>query len=449
MKDRVPPRLGRFPDEATRRAPQRSDWTPEQVKTLRRFDAALAGEGLGEQAVIWRRKWAEWFLRWIFPDDWRVATPAVVARFLERQRQRGRESWQLTQGLEAVVFLFQRVAGRSDISPEAVRQAWKERPVEPPCRGRLVERMRATLRLKHYSLRTEDAYLNWLERFLDYFPGREAAQLGNVEVKAFLEHLAIDRRVSASTQNQAFNALVFAFKVVLERDLGDLADTARAERRRKLPVVLSRDEVRRVLEHLPPEPRLIVKLLYGAGLRLLEALRLRVKDVDFDYGQIVVRDGKGGKDRIVPLPLSARAELMEQLERVQRQHREDCDQGGGRVWLPDALAEKYPGAEYEWGWQYAFPSSRLSVDPRTRAVRRHHWHENAIQYAIKQAVRKAGIVKKVSPHVFRHSFATHLLENGYDIRTVQELLGHADVSTTMIYTHVLNKPGLAVRSPLD
>ncbi len=443
------PRLGRFPEEAVRRVPQRSDWSPEQWRALERLDGALAGERLDEKTVFWRRKWVKWFLRWSAPEDYRRATPAVVARFIERYRQRGKEAWQLTQGLEAVVFFLQRVTGMKEITEDAVRQAWSQRGPEPESRAEWVARTKAGLRLKHYAIRTEGVYLDWLERFLDFFPGREVAALGAAEVKQFLEHLAIDRKVSASTQNQAFNALRFAFTQVLERDLGDLADTARAEHRRKLPVVLTRDEVHRMLDCLEGEQRLIAKLLYGAGLRLLECLRLRVQDVDFGYGQIVVRDGKGGKDRIVPLPHSARRELQEQLARVQAQHRADVELGGGRVDLPGGLAEKYPQAEYEWGWQYVFPSKQLSVDPRGGGLRRHHLHENSTQYAIKQAVKKAKINKRVSPHVFRHSFATHLLENGYDIRAVQELLGHADVSATMIYTHVMNKPGVTVRSPLD
>jgi integron integrase len=276
------------------------------------------------------------------------------------------------------------------------------------------------------------------------------SELGQPEVVAFLEYLAVGRGVSASTQNQALNALVFLYAQVLRQPLGTVGEFVRAKRPRRLPVVLSRPEVKRLLDALDHTTfALMTGLLYGSGLRLMECVRLRVHDVDFDYHHIVVRDAKGQKDRVVPLPERYREALQDHLGDVKRLHEEDKQRGLGQVYLPEALARKYPHAAQEWGWQYVFPSGRLSVDPRSGTTRRHHIHENGLQKSVKKAAQSAGITKKVNCHALRHSFATHLLEAGYDIRTVQELLGHADVSTTMIYTHVLNKPGVSVRSPVD
>ncbi|MCD6525656.1 MAG: integron integrase, partial [Desulfuromonas sp.] len=265
----------------------------------------------------------------------------------------------------------------------------------------------------------------------------------------FLEYLALQCKVAGSTQNQALNALVFLFDKVLEQPLGELGAYTRAKRARRLPVVLSRDEMSRLLDAMEGTFGLMAQLMYGTGMRLMEAVRLRMQDIDYDYGQIVVRNGKGDKDRIVPLPQTVVAPLQAHLERVKSIHADDLEQGFGRVYLPEGLCRKYPNAETEWGWQYVFPSSRISTDPCSGERRRHHLHENGLQKMIKRCAAKAGIAKRVNSHALRHSFATHMLEAGYDIRTVQELLGHADVSTTMIYTHVLNKPGLGVRSQLD
>ena len=312
-----------------------------------------------------------------------------------------------------------------------------------------VERLVVEVRRRGYALRTEQAYLDWVERFSRFHGGREPSTLGAAEVKRFLEHLAVERNVAVNTQNQALNALVFLFEQVLGRPLGELVDFARAKRPRRLPTVLTRREVAALLERLPRSHQLIGRLIYGTGMRLMEAIRLRVKDVDFGYHQVVVRDGKGRRDRVVPLPDALVGPLHAHLELVRQQFDTDRARGLGEVYLPEALARKYPSAGRDWIWQYVFPSGRLSVDPRGGPGRRHHLHENGLQRAVKSAAHTAGIAKRVSTHTLRHSFATHLLEGGYDIRTVQELLGHADVATTMIYTHVLNRGGRGVRSPLD
>ena len=273
--------------------------------------------------------------------------------------------------------------------------------------------------------------------------------MGETEITEFLTHLARDGLVAASTQNQALSALLFLYREVLQRDIGWLDKVQRAKRPARLPVVLTHDEARGVFLNLHGRHRLMAGLLYGSGLRLMECVRLRVKDVDFGYLRITVREGKGGKDRVTMLPVKLAKALERELGKVRAQHQEDIERGLGQVYLPNAVARKYPQAVREWGWQYVFPSSRLSIDPRTGQRRRHHTDESVLQTAVKRAVRAAGITKAATCHTLRHSFATHLLENGYDIRTVQELLGHKDVSTTMIYTHVLNKPGLGVKSPLD
>ena len=314
---------------------------------------------------------------------------------------------------------------------------------------KLLDEVRAVLRRKHYSLRTEEAYVDWIRRFILHHKKRHPREMNVAEVGAFLTHLAVERNVAASTQNQALSALLFLYKEVLGAPLEWIEGVERAKKPKRLPVVLTREEARAVLAALPEEYRLMGELLYGAGLRLLECLRLRVKDLGFAYFQITVRDGKGGRDRVTLLPVSLVPGLRAHLEGVRRVHEGDRAAGGGAVWMPEALERKYPRAAREWGWQWVFPAAKVSRDPRSEAVRRHHVHEKNLQNAVGRAVRAAGVVKPASCHSFRHSFATHLLEAGYDIRTVQELLGHRDVSTTMIYTHVLNRPGLGVRSPLE
>ena len=314
---------------------------------------------------------------------------------------------------------------------------------------RLLEQVRARIRFKHYSIRTEHTYVDWIKRFIRHFGKRHPKDMGADEVQSFLTHLAVAGNVAASTQNQAKSALLFLYKEVLALELPWLDKVEAARTPKRLPVVLTRDEVMAVLLRLEGRHGLIARLLYGTGLRIMECLRLRIKDVDFERGEILVRDGKGAKDRVTMLPASVIPALREHVERVRELHRQDLAAGHGEVHLPYALDRKYPSAGREWMWQYVFPSASLSIDPRTGVVRRHHVQDQSVQRAIRQAVRDAGINKPATPHTFRHSFATHLLDSGYDIRTVQELLGHSDVSTTMIYTHVLNRGGRGVASPLD
>lgn len=314
---------------------------------------------------------------------------------------------------------------------------------------RLLDQMRDTIRTRHYSIRTEEAYLQWVRRFILFHDKKHPADMGAPELEAFLTHLAVVRNVAASTQSQALSAILFLYREVLKQDLPWLDGVTRAKKPKRLPVVLTPDEVQRVLAQLEGTTALMGLLLYGSGLRLMECVRLRVKDVDFTRREILVREAKGNKDRVTMLPLTLVAPLQKHLLRVRERHQEDMGKGHGEVWLPHALAVKKPAAPREWGWQYVFASQRLSVDPRSGVVRRHHVDEKVLQRSIKTALLRAGIHKPATTHSLRHSFATHLLENGYDIRTVQELLGHADVATTQIYTHVLNRGGLGVRSPLD
>ncbi len=317
---------------------------------------------------------------------------------------------------------------------------------KPP---RLLERAREVIRQRHYSYRTEETYLHWMKRFILFSGRRHPRELGAAEVTAFLSDLAVSRNVAAATQNQALSALLFLYKEVLGMPLPWLDDVVRAKRPVRRPSVLTAGEAQRLLSNMHGTKWLMASLLYGAGLRLRECLTLRVKDVDFGYRQILVRDGKGGKDRVTILPEPAVEPLQAHLVKVKILHERDIADGYGEVDLPDALARKYPRAPYEWGWKFVFPSHKYSADPRTGVIRRHHVYENYVIRGVKDAARAAGITKHVSCHTLRHSFATHLLENGYDIRTVQELLGHSSVETTMIYTHVMNKGGRGVRSPLD
>jgi integron integrase len=314
---------------------------------------------------------------------------------------------------------------------------------------KLLDRARRHLRVKHYSIRTEQSYIDWIRRFILFHNKRHPETMAEEEIAQFLSYLATVRKVSASTQNQAFNAVLFLYRQVLERKLKFIAGVERARRPARLPVVLTKEEVTAVLAQMRGEYRLMAELLYGSGLRLMECVRLRVKDIDFGYNQIVVRDGKGLKDRVTVLPKKLREPLQFHMCHIRELHERELARGGGEVELPFALGIKYPNAKRAWVWQYAFPAAKPSVDPRSGALRRHHVLEKNLQNAVKVAVREAGLNKAASCHTLRHSFATHLLENGSDIRTVQALLGHKDVSTTMIYTHVLNQPGLNVRSPLD
>jgi len=313
---------------------------------------------------------------------------------------------------------------------------------------KLLDQVRDALRLKHYSIRTENSYVDWIRRYILFHHKRHPAEMGAAEIEAFLTHLAVEEHVAASTQNQALSALLFLYREVLHQDLGPI-DALRARKPKRLPTVLTRDEVQRLIAQMSGTHQLMAKLLYGSGLRLMECLRLRVKGHPV-LSSFAIAHGDGAHGEIhIFVPDSLIPPLQEHLQAVKALHDQDLAQGYGAVYLPDALERKYPNANKEWGWQYLFPATRLSVDPRSGAVRRHHLDESGLQKAIRQAARRAGISQPVSPHTLRHSFATHLLQAGYDIRTVQELLGHKDVKTTMIYTHVLQRGGLAVRSPLD
>ncbi|MDY0385083.1 MAG: integron integrase [Geobacter sp.] len=318
-----------------------------------------------------------------------------------------------------------------------------------PAKPKLLDQLRDRIRLKHYSRRTEDVYLDWAKRYILYHNKTHPQEMGKLEIEDFLTYLARDRKVSASTQNQAKAALLFLYKEVLDIKLPWLGEVEQAKKPQKMPVVLTEEEVQALLAKLPDSWLLVGRLLYGTGLRLLEGLRLRVQDLDFSANQLLVREGKGGKDRVTMLPQKLQLPLKDHLLRVKQLHDQDLAAGYGEVWLPEGVARKYPAAGKEWIWQYVFPSIKLSVDPRSGVTRRHHLDEKGLQRAIRQAGVDAGLTKHVTPHTLRHSFATHLLQAGYDIRTVQELLGHKDVQTTMIYTHVLNKGGRGVTSPLD
>ncbi len=314
---------------------------------------------------------------------------------------------------------------------------------------RLMDEMRDALRSRHYSKRTEKAYCLWVERYIRFHKMRHPAEMTEPEINAFLTHLAVEEKVSASTQTQALSALLFLYRHVIFYELGDLGAVVRARKPKRLPVVLTRDEVRLTLAQMEGETWLMASLLYGCGLRLTECLQLRVQDVDFEMCEVTVRGGKGAKDRVTMLPDALKPALAEQLRAAKRVHWHDLADGWGHVELPDALERKYPGASAEWRWQWVFPAATRWRNRSTGLQGRYHVHETVLQRAVRDAARRAGIDKRVTCHTLRHSFATHLLESGYDIRTIQELLGHASVSTTMIYTHVLNKGGRGVRSPFD
>ncbi|MCK6529897.1 integron integrase [Myxococcota bacterium] len=314
---------------------------------------------------------------------------------------------------------------------------------------KLLDELGDALRARHYSPRTESAYRQWVKRFVWHHGLRHPAGMGEREINAFLTHLAVEEKVSASTQNQALSALLFLYRHVLERAVGDLGEVVRARRPHRLPVVLTREEVRGVLDHMEGQYRILAGLMYGAGLRLTESLQIRVQDLDFAAGQVTVRDGKGSKDRVSMLPAALLSPLREHLDRVRRIHRSDLSEGWGRVTLPDALHRKYPNAPTDWRWQWVFPQEHRWYNAQTGLQGRHHLDPSLVQRAVRDAVAATGLTKRATCHTFRHSFATHLLEDGYDIRTVQELLGHRDVRTTMIYTHVLNRGPRGVRSPMD
>ena len=386
------------------------------------------------------------------------------------------QNWQFSQAVKALQLLFVQLLKlswantfdweywitSSDESPSFKRDSFRQ-PETLPIKEMLsanhekqlkqhhsiFKKLTSVIRQRNYSIRTEETYMQWVIRFILFNKGKDPEQLNQHQIVAFLEYLAVKRNVSPATQNQALCALVFLYEQVLNIKLGRFDHFIRAKTSVRLPVVLSHDEVKILLGKLRGVHYLMASLLYGTGMRLIECLRLRVKDIDFDYQQITVREGKGNKDRIVPLPESIVSELREQLDQARVFYETDLKNDQVNAFLPYALSKKYPNAGKEWIWQYVFPSARLSTDPRSGIVRRHHLNERALQRYVKKAALEAGINKRVTCHTFRHSFATHLLENRYDIRTVQELLGHSDVSTTMIYTHVMNKPGVMIKSPLD
>lgn len=449
------------------------------------FIQLLHEQGVKPPADRWHVVRAEGFIRAFPGRKLAELTADDVTAYLEKLGREGAlEGWQFRQVVVAIQILFSMVrptwleifdwaywlasatalepthpsVARQpavSIPPAAAEASLLERMGEGGC-ARVVHLHREdflllsrTIRTRGLSIRTEKAYLHWLCRLVAFHGMRAPARLGAAEVVSFLQHLAVVRNVSASTQNQALNALVFFYDKALKQPLGDLGPMVRAKRPKRLPVVLSVAEVKRLLAAMDGVHGLIAALLYGTGMRLLECLRLRVQDVAFERNLIVVRRGKGDKDRVVPLPATVVPALKAHLESVRQLHEADLAEGLGEVMLPDALAHKYPAAGREWGWQFVFPSGRLSVDPRSGVTRRHHLHEDSVQKALRAAVAQAGIGRQASCHSLRHSFATHLLERGHDIRTVQELLGHADVSTTMIYTHVLNRAGVGALSPLD
>ncbi len=317
---------------------------------------------------------------------------------------------------------------------------------QPP---KLLDRLREALRSRHYSRRTEQTYCHWVKRFIYFHNLRHPAQMAEPEINAYLTHLAVKEKVSASTQNQALSALLFLYRHVLDRPIGDLGEVIRARKPRHIPVVMTREEVKAVLMNLTGDKWLMASLMYGAGLRLMECLRLRVQDLDFARNEILIRDGKGAKDRITMLPESLKTPLQDHLKKVKALHDRDLADGWGRVQMPTALDRKYPNAPEDWRWQWVFPQENRWMNHQTQEQGRHHVDESLVQKAVRSAVSKAGLTKRATFHTFRHSFATHLLEGGYDIRTVQELLGHNDVKTTMIYTHVLNRGPAGVRSPVD
>jgi len=423
--------------------------------------AHLKAQGIQPRQLPWYRLRARQYIEATNAPLRQHRATQVKAWHERLCNQAGLADWQVLQAIDAVEHLL-RFAGSpasTEVDWSALRDAARRLPLQHPTLARneapladdlpdWKRRLIGEIRRRGYSWRTEETYLQWVERLCRHAGSETPDSLDEDAVRTFLEALVVRRNVSANTQNQALNACVFYFKHVLDRPL-ELGPFAHAKRPKRLPVVLTVEEVSRLLSHAHGVPGLIVALLYGTGLRLMEGLRLRVQDLDFGYRQITVRHGKGGKDRMVPFPAPLMERLLGQLEEVRALHRQDLDAGHGEVLLPNALARKYPNAGREWRWQWVFPSARLSVDPRSGRIRRHHLHESSVQRAVKRAAARAGIDKRVGCHTLRHSFATHLLEQGSDIRTVQELLGHADVSTTMIYTHVLNKGGQGVTSPLE
>jgi len=438
------------------------------------FKAAVKS-GVQEKTARWYVNWIKHFSQFLNNTALNKCSETDVKNYLaDLSLKSNIEPWQTEQARSALFFLYSaclKTTWASAINKFSIEEHVnnlkaassdkgnkKNIPVfkdgSPPLEIHtihqgLFDKLRTEIRVRHYSIRTEHVYEQWVRRFLHFHKGKPVETFSARDIKSYLDYLATKREVAAGTQNQALNALVFLFKHALERELGDIGDFTRSKRPKRLPVVLTRDEINHLLNSLSGVFALMAGLLYGSGLRLMECVRLRIKDIDFAQSQIIIRDGKGKKDRVTMLPEKYQAPLKEHLKQVKELYEKDLTEGLGEAYIWPALSRKYPSAGREWIWQYVFPSDNLSVDPRSRKVRRHHKHESGLQKSVKEAARNIDLTKKVNCHALRHSFATHLIESGYDIRTVQELLGHADVSTTMIYTHVLNKPGLAVRSPVD
>ena len=450
---------------------------------LTRYLALVSKSGIPATTGKWYLHWVKQFARYLNNTPLQNCSATDVKNFLDNLLKGSNiEVWQIEQARDALRLLCREylklpwakspspipspsrgksmpvcISSRNDgmsagsIYPEGHRH---ELPLQSAPEGglsleQIFKKLQTEIRYLHYSIRTEQTYVQWVRRFLYFHRTKSIEDLSAGDVKVFLEYLAVKKQVSAATQNQALNAIVFLFGHVLKKEMGEIGEFTRAKQPIRLPVVLAREEVDRLINELRGIYALMAGLLYGSGLRLMECVRLRVKDVDFAQNQIIVRDGKGQKDRITMLPKRFHEALKKQIEIVKELHDEDIAKGSGDVWLWPSLELKYKNSAKEFMWQYVFPASNLSVDPRNSRVRRHHINENSLQKEIKKTCQSLRINKKVSCHTLRHSFATHLLEGGYDIRTVQELLGHSDVSTTMIYTHVLTTPGLAVRSPVD
>ena len=431
------------------------------------FKKAALESGVKDTVVDWYVKWSERFARSIKGKPLRSCTKRDVIDFLHKLSfEKGIDERQVNQAAEALEYLYHSFLNidigldrDKDLKDEGIAKKNKgsfifkdtalSRQEMVNHYKELFDRFRSELRILHYSLRTERSYEMWIRRFLTFHQKKPIDDLGPLEIKAYLDYLAQKRNVAAGTQNQALNAIVFLYNKVMKVDPGEFDDFLRAKRPARLPEILTRNEVDRLFEKMKGMNLLMAGLLYGAGLRLMECLRLRVKDIDFKAMQIMVRDGKGQKDRATILPQKYIPMLKAHLKYVKKLSQEDLEAGTNGVSIWPSFERKSPNAAQEWIWQYVFPSAKLSIDSRSKRVKRHHLHPSNLQKAVKAAAQKAEIPKRVTCHTLRHSFATHLLEGGYDIRTVQELLGHADVSTTMIYMHVLNKPGLAVKSPAD
>jgi integron integrase len=411
--------------------------------------------GIPDENGKFYANWVKQFQRFLNGVPLEQASSQMVYAYLsELQKDQDVKRWQVDQARHSLIVLYKDVlkinlhqSGFRNIA--RFKDSIGNSDELDKLHGKLINFVISEIRVRHYSIRTEEAYVGWIGRFLSFNGLKDPLSLDASHISKYLEYLATNRNVSSSTQNQALNAIVFLYTQVLKRDAGDFADFTHAKKPVKVPTVLSRGEINRLIGNLDGVFKLMAGIMWGSGLRVMECVRLRVQDIDFDAGQIIVRDGKGAKDRVTMLAQRYVGPLKEQLKNARRLFDEDAKLKTGGVYMWDAIERKYPDAAREWIWQYVFPSMKLSVDPRSKLVRRHHLDPNVLQRRIKDAAFNAGIAKRISCHTLRHSFATQLLQSGADIRTVQELLGHSDVSTTMIYTHVLNRPGVVAKSPAD